>query len=77
MSATKDAITSTISSELRMLNQCTRPPGMRRYASQRLAHLVALSCLWCRRRVAVVCYVRFAPIFLFCVLPGGGFTQRN
>jgi hypothetical protein len=40
--ATMHDITTTTMSELRMLNQCTRPPGMRRYASQRDDHAMSL-----------------------------------
>lgn len=42
--ATMDAMTSTTSTLFTMLNQCTLPPGMRRYASQRDAHLMLEFC---------------------------------
>lgn len=41
--ATMEDMTTTTMSELRMENQCTRPPGMRRYASQRDAQLMSLN----------------------------------
>mmetsp|Transcript_2205 Transcript_2205/g.4929 ORF Transcript_2205/g.4929 Transcript_2205/m.4929 type:complete len:204 (-) Transcript_2205:905-1516(-) len=41
--ATMVAMTSTTSSEFMMLNQCTLPPGILRYASQRDAHFMSLS----------------------------------
>ena len=41
--ATMEDMTMTTMSELRMENQCTRPPGMRRYASQRDAQLMSLN----------------------------------
>ena len=41
--ATMEDMTSTTMSELRMLNQWTRPPGIFRYASHRDAQLMSLS----------------------------------
>ncbi len=79
--ATMLLITSTTIRLFRMLNQCTRPPGMFRYASQRDAQLMSDSSQYTSKVYTILESARKCkagqPLFDMSAVKPGEMTQCN